>query len=182
MATQGKITRKKAIAWAVACLEENKEVPNIVANMGEKWQVPERTAYRYAKHAQKEHLAKQEAIRKKIIEKTAREETNALNSFLYRKADKAKALLEDIEAINKEISQLQGVKVCKKTIGGQTVITTQQDVNNAKRVIAILEETKNKKYEIVARWYGYDAPNKLELSGSVSPFPIFDKENPLGIE
>lgn len=104
--------------------------------------------------------SKNEGLAKVSITK----EQEALELALNDKNGHAKNLLENIVKLEKQATELEGVKIGAVRIGSEMVVTTQMDVNGAKRALtAIYAEIRATK-KLLGDWYGLNAPTKQDIT------------------
>lgn len=164
MKPKKRISKKESIKQIKKLLGEGYATEEILGAIRSKWELPDTTFYDHLKEARKEHSEEQEAIRRELMKDTIKAEKEANREYLYDKGVRAQELIEDIRRMRKQIIELEQVKISGKKIEGEIIATTQSDVTNAKRTIGQLQNSINQSLELLAKWYGYNEPEKLEVT------------------
>lgn len=165
-------SKQKCIELIIEEIDKGRTYTDSLAYFGAKWgKLPESTFTNYWNEAKKAYEKQQEAIKKEVLKDCINEEKEANREHLYDKGIRAEELISDIAGMRSEIIELRKVSIIGKKLDGtsEIIITTQSDVTNAKRAIASLQSSINQSLELLAKWYGYNEPEKQDvtLRGSV---------------
>lgn len=106
-----------------------------------------------------------------VLEKTADDINSDSYAYLYDKHLSAEMIIKDNEEMRKQIQELASVSMGGTKVENEVIVTTQQDVNNAKLVIARLSAQISKNMEILSGWFGYNVPTKVNLEHKINTKP-----------
>jgi len=162
-------TRKyqKAYDEIEVAISQGKSFNETLSDVCSRFQLTERTFANYWKDAQEEHMANQRAIKQELLNDTIEREKEANRAHLYDKGKRADELLSDIQGMRNEIIELRRVQIGGKKLGDHIIITTQTDVNAAKRTIARLQTSITQSLELLSKWYGYNEPENVNINAEM---------------
>lgn len=165
--------KQKCIDVIVDEIDLGKRYTDVWENYGKLWSISNPTFDKYWNEAKGIHEKKRQKIEKIKEQKLIEHELKNLEKDLITKDKLILNILSDIETLDSQIKELKNVIIAGKKIGEDIIVTTQQDVNNAKRTIAQLLEQKKKLYEIINQMQGYNAPLKSEIKVEEERLPPY---------
>ena len=167
-----KPNKEAIINQLVIQAEQGMERRDLLADNVKKWQISERTFDRYWVEALKRVKTRQQEAQKEINELYTQKEIEAFESGLNDKNAHAQGLYNSIKRLEKQIEDLEKVKIGAVKIDGRMVVTTQSDVTQAKNtIIKLYAEIRNIRKQL-GEWYGFNAPIKNEHSGDLGFYAL----------
>ena len=114
-----KPTKQIVIDALIKGIEVGKDRGKLLATIGKKWQVSQRTFDRYWKTANEQHMAKQQAIKKEIAIVDKEDAINARKNGLKTKNERLMILQNEVD---KCLLDLYPVKGKKPTVFGKVAL------------------------------------------------------------
>ena len=152
-----KLSKDKGIELIIAELQKGTATLDILAVLGSKWQLAEKTFYNWLKIAKESHLTTQEPINKQKQEEYKSNEINRLKTQLIDRKRYIDSLVNDIIEIEKIIER--GYIAKRINIDGKTELV--KEIFKTKELTE-WHRTLESKRENLKKIEGWDAPKQIE--------------------
>lgn len=175
MKLKKRIPKKDSVEQILKMLRKGYATRAILENIRKNWELPDTTFYNHLKEARQTYDKEQAKAQKEIERVRVEEAKKAAQNGLKSKYER------DIE-IQNEIDYYQSILRGEKKVSfilGQKVSKTE---SLPIQIVVLVQNAINDLRKELSKRLGEYAAEKHDINTTVRAFPIFDDENPLGVE